>query len=465
MDTEEVVGGHRSLEEPPRWRIFVKAGMALAFIALAAWILVPSSKVEARYPGRIRVTFWHAFGGEWQPIYEGMVDRFNKSQTKYEVVPVSIPDDALSMKFLLSAAGGETPDLLLNWEPVLGMWSAKGLIRPYDEIMTPEEKKKFLAQTYPIVKANAMVNGKIMAMIDGLDFWAVYYRLDHLKEIGLDKDHLPKTMEELIEVGHKLDKFDDQHHLRRIGFLPQGILKFSAAFGGKFNRDGRVVIDTPENRRAMEFLSQASKRYGYDTITRFTSSLQADAGPNMPLIAGNYSIMFDGEWRVKQVAQYKPDLPYIVAPLPAPMNGKPNTSNTAPNYLMIPTAARQPQGAWEFAKFCTGFMYPEEGGRNMGDMGWIPNDPLIAHSKSYQAYLKKYPQFKVFVDLMTSPNLGMFPQGPLEKYINDELEKADEMVTRGTAKPDEALAVVAKHVSAEKLRLRKLGQPIGEEGN
>lgn len=451
-------------ETPKQWQILTKAGLALFALILSAWILAPDETPKSKYPGRIKVTFWHAFGGEWQPIYEGMVDRFNKSQTKYEVVPVSIPDDALSMKFLLSAAGGNTPDILLNWDPILGMWTAKGLIRPFDDLMTPEEHRQYLSEAYPIIKRNSMVNGKIMAMIDGLDFAAVYYRLDHLKELGLDQNHLPKTLEELVEVGKKLDRFDSDHHLRRVGFLPQGIVGFSPAFGGTFNKDGHIVVNTPENIRAMKFLSEQAKRLGHDNITRFTSSLQADAGPNMPLIAGNYSIMFDGEWRVKQVAQYKPDLPYIVSPLPPPAGGKANACNTAPNYLVIPTAAKQPEGAWEFAKFCIGFQHPEAGGQHMGEMGWSPEFPAVAQSKSYQDYLRKYPQYKVFVDLLTSENLGMYPQGPLQKFVDDELVKADEAVQRGTATPEQSLQLVEIHLSAEKARLKKLGQPVEEDG-
>ena len=163
-----------------------------------------------------------------------------------------------------------------------------------------------------------------------------------------------------------------------------------------------------------------------------------------------------GDWRAHEIN--------VVAPLPPPKGGKSNACNTAPNYLMIPSAAKQAQGAWEFAKFCVGFEHPEDGGRHMGEMGWIPDDPEVAKSQSYQAYLRKYPQFRVFVDLMSSPNLGMFPQGPLQKFVDDELGKADEEVARGSQTPEAALALVEKHMAAEKARLKKLGQPIGEIG-
>ncbi len=387
-----------------------------------------------------------------------MVDRYNASQTRYEVIPVSVPDSAISTKFLLSAAGGATPDLLMDWDPVLGTWSDKGLIRPFDDVMTPEERNRFMSLTYPIVRKHSIYKGKIMGLVDGLDLYAVYYRLDHLAEIGLDRNHLPKTLDELVALGKRLDRRDAQGHLRRMGFMPQGFMNYVAAFVGSFNQDGRIVADVPGNVRALTFVSDGVKRFGYDTFTRFTSSLAADAGPTMPLIAGNYSIMFDGEWRVKQVAQYAPETPYIVTPLPPPKGGYPNASISAPNFLMLPARARNPQGAWDFAKFVVGFLHPEAGGRNMGDMGWLPNDPDIARSGSYREYLRRYPQYKTYVDLMSSPNLGIPPRGPLQAYAVEQLAKAEDYVIRGSKGPEQALRDVDKSVVEEEARQRRLGR-------
>jgi multiple sugar transport system substrate-binding protein len=434
--------------------------LGAAFLLAAAIYLLPAPPDEARHPGRIQVVFWHGFAGEWQPIYEGMVQRFNASQTKYEVIPVSVPDADLPTKFLLSASGGATPDIFLDWDPVLGLYADKGLIQPFDDIMSPAEKAEFMRRTYPIIKRNSIYRGKIMALIDGLDLYAMYYRADDLKEIGVDEKNLPKTLEEVVALGKKLDRYDSQKRLQRIGYLPVGMVNMAPAFGGKFNRDGRIVVDTPENLAAMKFIGQANAAYGFDAVTRFRSSLQADVGPTMSLIAGNYSIMFDGEWRVKQVAQYKPDLRYWLTPMPPPINGKANASITMPNYLMIPTAAKEPKGAWEFAKFCVGFLHPEDGGRNMGEMGWLPDDPIIATSKSYLAYLRKYPKYKVFVDLMTSPNLEIPPRGPLQAFATEEIVKAEDAVVRGDATAEQALRRVEQALADERKRLRDLGETV-----
>jgi multiple sugar transport system substrate-binding protein len=174
--------------------------------------------------------------------------------------------------------------------------------------------------------------------------------------------------------------------------------------------------------------------------------------------------MFDGEWRVKQVAQYAPETPYCVVPLPAPKGGFVNASISAPNYLLLPTAANNPQGAWEFAKFIVGFLHPEAGGRNMGDMGWLPDDPIVARSHNYQAYLRRYPQYKTFVDLMTSPNLGMPPRGPLQAFAVDQISKAEDAALRGTKTPEDALREVDSSIREEEARQRRLGTLPGDSG-
>ena len=437
----------------------LKAALGAILVVVVAAYLLPPPPPELHRKNRIPVIFWHAFSGEWFPIYDGMIQRFNESQDKFEVIGVVVPGEELTTKFLLSASGGATPDIILNWDPVLGMWSDKGLISPLDDIMSPAEKQEFLRRTYPIVKRNSMYRGKIMALVDGLDMFAVYYRAEDLKDVGVDEKHLPATLEDLVALGRKLDKRDGQGHLRRIGFLPKGIINLAPTFGGKFNDNGHIVADTPGDLAAMSFIGDANHFYSFDAVDRFTQSLAADAGPNMPLIAGNFSIMFDGEWRVKQVAQYQPDLPYYLAPMPPPKGGKPNASMSAPNYLMIPTAAKEKQGAWEFAKFCVGFLHPEDGGRNMGEMGWLPDDPEIAKAKSYLAYLRKYPKYKVFVDLMASPNLEIEPQGPLQGFATDQINKAEDAVSRGESTPEAALQKVMQQLSDEKKRLRDLGEP------
>lgn len=395
--------------------------------------------------------------GEWKPFLDGVCERFNASQDEYEVIPLSIPADGADTKFLLAVSGGDPPDVVCQWDPVLGLWSQHGLVTPLDELMTPQQKADFLRTSYPIVRKSAMYEGKIYAMVAGVDVSAVYYRLDHLKEVGLDEHSLPSTLEDLVALGAKLDRRDAAGNLRRVGFLPQNFETFAPAFGGGLISGDRIVVDTAPNRRALGFIVERAKKLGFDQITRFTSSLAADESTNAPLIAGNYSIMMDGEWRIIQAAKYGPNIPYVVAPLPPPKGGVRNAGYTNANLMMIPRGAKHARGAWAFMRFAVGLDRPDQAARFATEMGWLPFSPAVADSPDFRAFVKKYPQFKTFLGLMTSENLQVAPQGPLQAYAMDADVKANESANRGSLGAAAALAKAQATIDHELMWQRSVG--------
>ncbi|MGV3614697.1 MAG: extracellular solute-binding protein [Fimbriimonas sp.] len=435
-------------------RAMLAGALALVAVAILAPAPAPLEKRKEREP----VYFWHMWSGEWLAVVENICKRFNDSQTEYEVVPLQIPAGGSETKFLLSAAGGATPDLVSQWNPILGMWSDRGLIQPWDAVMTPEELARFKAEAYPAMQKHAFYKGRVMALIAGLDVNACYYRLDHLREIGLDEKSLPKTLEELTEVAKRLDRRDDQGRLRRVGFLPRYFEQLTPSFGGSFNEGSEPKLGTPEQRRALGYIVDSFKRLGFEKVTRFNATQAADAGANAPLIAGNFSIMLDGQWRVKQTAQFAPNLEYCVAPLPPPRGGHPGASFTNANYMVLPKAARNPKGALAFVKFWTGMDDAEAGARNVVDMGWLPYCERVARSAAYREYLRKYPKFTPFVDLIRSPYLEVPPQGPLQSFITSEITMANETTTRGSKDADAAIDTLVANVNKERERQRRLGR-------
>ncbi|RYG19676.1 extracellular solute-binding protein [bacterium] len=437
-----------------RW---LKKAFLIGVTLAAVVVLAPAPPPTQHFPDRQRVVFWHMWGNEYQPIVERIAKRFNESQAKYEVVPMYVPADGSMTKFLLSASGGKAPDLVSQWNPVLGTWTDRGLITPLEEVMTPEEEARYRREAYPIMQSHATYKGKLMAMIAGVDVTAVFYRLDHLREVGVDKEHLPKTLEELMALAQRLDRKDARGRLRRVGFLPSSWKTLVPCFGGSFGTSERMKFDTPENRRAAEFVVGNQKRLGFENVSRFVASQAADTGMTQPLIAGNFSMLLDGQWRVGQTAKFAPDLDYAVGPVPPPKGGKPSASMTDPNYLMIPRASSCPKGAWAFMKYWIGMDDAESGGRNVADMDWLPYCDRVAGANVYQAYLRKYPRFRTFVDLVASPNLQKFPVTSLQSFVTTEVDKAVEATGRGTISPEKALAGLEATVADEKARQRRLG--------
>ena len=433
-----------------------KAVVVLVIVGIVAVLAPPAPSVQ-HFPRRQRVVFWHMWSGDYQPVVEGIAKRFNASQTRYEVLPLYVTADGASTKFLLSASGGKPPDLISQWSPVLGTWTDRGLLKPLDEVATPAELARYRREAYPIFRAHATYRGRIMAMISGVDLNAVYYRLDQLREVGVDRNHLPKTMEELFALAKRLERRDARGRLTRAGFLPTQWMDLVPSFGGGFGTGERMAFDTPANRRAVGAVVANQRRLGFENISRFYASQAADNGITQPLIAGNLSMLLDGQWRVGQTAKFAPNLDYAVGPIPPSADGHPSACMTAPSYLMIPRASSCPDGAWAFMKYWIGMDDAEAGGRNTAGMDWLPYCDRIARTKPYEAYLRRYPRFRTFVDLVASPNLQKFPVNSLQSFVTTAVGKAEEATGRGSLSPEAALQGLDKTVADEIARQRRLG--------
>ncbi len=390
-------------------------------------------------------------------MVEAIVNRFNASQNEYQVIPLAIPPDDAVTKYLLAETGGDPPDLVSQWMPVLDVWSDRGLIEPVEDEMTPAEKAKFLAEAYPIIKRHAMYKNKIMAMTIGVDIHAIYYRLDDLKEVGRDANHLPKTLEELTALARQLDRKNPDGSLKRVGFMSQNFEQLAPSFGQTFPDDNNLTMKCKANFDAATYIYNQDKRLGFENVTRFLSSQPADVGIDAPMLTGNYSMVLDGQWRVKQTATFAPDFNYAVGPIPPPAGGRPNASYTNADLLIIPRGSKHSRGAWEFMKYWIGFEKPGIGAVNTADMAWLPYCPKVAECPAYQAYLKRYPNFKAFLSLMSSPNLSIPPQGLLASYISDQMQQTNDGLNRGSFTPTRAIDSLQSSIDAETARQRRLG--------
>lgn len=409
---------------------------------------VPSPAME-KYPGREKVYFWHMWSGEWQPIVERACENFNKSQEKYEVVPLAVPPADAATKFLLSSAGGHAPDLVSQWMPVKGDWADKGLLLPIEDVMTPQEKERYLNEAYPIMKKEAMYRGKLVCAVASVDVYALYVRLDHLKAMGKTLADIPTELHAFVDWSRQFDVRGADGSLKRIGFLPQYGDHYVALFNGTFGDEDHPKVDTPENLLGYQFIYDEVRKLGFGEVQRFSSSQAADAGATAPLLVGNFSFILDGQWRVKQAKDFGPQVPYAVVPMPAPKGYKGPASITNANYLMIPKAGKCPKGAWEFIKYWIGFEQPEIGAKNMREMGWVPYSPVVAKTKTYQQYLADFPQYATFIQLMESPYLATQPPGPYQAFVVDQMAKIDQSVSRGTETPEAALKRAQKAIDVE----------------
>jgi multiple sugar transport system substrate-binding protein len=59
---------------------------------------------------------------------------------------------------------------------------------------------------------------------------------------------------------------------------------------------------------------------------------------------------------------------------------------------------------------------------------------------------------------MKSPYLEIPPQGPLQSFITDQIQKANDVATRGSQSADQAIDTLVATVKQEQARQRRLGR-------
>jgi multiple sugar transport system substrate-binding protein len=346
---------------------------------------------------------------------------------------------------------------MAQWNPVIPKWAESKLIVPLNHVMTPAQWAYFKAEAYPVVLKLCMCGEDLYAVPTGLDVYACFCRLADLRDAGLDPNHYPQTLEELLEWGDKLLRRTTDGGIGRIGFLPAGLYTYAPAFGGGFYdwTRGKVLLNTPDNLRALTFLVEQRKKLGFANVIRFESGLGIGAGnAQWPFISGAYSITVDGQWRVEQIAKYAPELEYGTFPVPPPKGGKPKAGWANGNFMVIPAGARESKGAWEFIKFWSGIDNPERAAEFYTWGGWLPIFQSIADAPKYRAFVQKYPQFKTFLDVLPSENLQPTPPVPYQTYLWDRIIQADQAAQRGTLTPEAALVRLEQEVARELARSR-----------
>jgi multiple sugar transport system substrate-binding protein len=117
---------------------------------------------------------------------------------------------------------------------------------------------------------------------------------------------------------------------------------FWAAGGGVFDDSGELVIDSPENIEALSFY----------VLLLPHSVIGTQAELDDAFCAGRVGFVISGSWLVKKLEGLTDPPLYAVTLMPEPSTecGTP-ASFSGGEYLVIPTGASEPEGAWLLARF------------------------------------------------------------------------------------------------------------------
>ena len=90
--------------------------------------------------------------------------------------------------------------------------------------------------------------------------------------------------------------------------------------------------------------------------------------------------------------------------------------------------------------------------------GWLPSSPRMASQPAYREYVRRYPQFKTFMDVVAQPGLQTHPPIPDQPYLMDAAGKAEWLAISGAKPAGAALADAQRDLDHERARRRALGE-------
>ena len=372
-------------------------------------------KQETSQVDTLRV--WIQWGDNPQQI-QALFDKY----TAETGIKVEVTAPLETDKILPALTGSEPPDVLvLSGGDLVKSYYKEGLVDDLNGAITTGgiDLNDFFAA--PLNQCRS--GDKILCLPWGTDMYALFWNKDLFEAAGLDPETPPATMEELAEFADKLTKVAPDGSLEQIGFLPDmgwdhSDLYINMYGGFWYNEDGtQMTVNSQPVLDALTWQQQFYTKYGVDNVMAFSSGW-ADTymSADYPFYTGKLAMYVDGEWMTGPnfINAFKPEASYGVAPFPPPAD-HPDRANTAVvqgTVAVIPSGAANKEAS---AKLLAWMMSPEVVAEEFCFNANLPTSKKAAEDPCFTSN----PKFKVFTDLISSPNAKIIVTTPISLEFND----------------------------------------------
>jgi len=396
-------------------RLFkVFAMLIVATMILAACGGTPATEA-ATEPEVLRV--WIQWGDNPQQI-QTLFDKYTAETGIKVEVTAPLEED----KILPALTGSEPPDVLvLSGGDLVKSYAQENLVAELSDIIKTGgiDLNDFFAAPLQQCK----YGDQILCLPWGTDMYALFWNKDMFEAAGLDPEKPPATMEELAEFADKLTVKDASGNLTQVGFLPdQGWMHddlYVRMFGGFwYSEDGKhVTVNSQPVIDSLLWQQQFYTKYSADEVLGLSSGW-ADAymSADYPFYTGKMAMYVDGEWMTGPnfISAFKPEASYGVAPFPPPAD-HPERANTAVvqgTVAVIPSGVKNKDAS---AKLLAWMMSPAIVAEEFCFNANLPTSKKAAEDPCFT----ENPKFKVFTDLMSSPNATYVITTPISLEFND----------------------------------------------
>lgn len=416
--------------------------MALSMMAGCGKGSGKSGETEKTEDGKIQIEYWYSGGKTAVDVLGEMIEEFNASQDKYEVVGTTQADYTETyQKLQAGIAGNNAPDMALIDVDKARNLSDKNMIADISSYVDNDEE--FDREDYLDVFYDQGVDedGKLFAFPAYGTTQVFYYNTAAFEKAGIDPSTI-KTWQDLEKAAEKMTAEDGSF----VGWEPMWGYKnlVDAVFsngGSLLSEDGTEVLINSEEW--VEVWETFRKWIHDDQIMKIHSGGQGweywyntidDVLQNK---AGGYTGSSGDQ----------ADLDFsIVAAMEQPGWGENPSYPTAEvlqNVMLEGSTDEEKEGVYEFMKF---FTTPENQAKWSMETGYVSTRQSTQEVEEFKAYTEENPQ--ALVPLQQATHASILPEDPTGGKIYDALSIACDQVEIENIPAKEALDEAQKTAQA-----------------
>ncbi len=397
-----------------------------------------------RTNGRKEILYWTGWSGHEYDLQQELIGEFNREQPDLKVrLLTQFSSTGIYQKVRVALAGGATPHVLSAvWPEELAGYAMRGVLTPLDDYLTHAGRS--IQEFTPGIRRLVTVDGRVYGLTVTTNTNIIVYNKALFREVGLDPERPPRTPDELDEAARRCTKTDSAGRLQRYGFRPLNLDLWAYTFGGGWYdaESARVTASHPANVEALKWMAGYNRRFDVRKIQAFTSTFGSNTTATGPFYTGRMAMWQTGEWASEFIRRYGKDIDWGYFALPAPPQGRPNTTGAGGSVFVIPAACKDKGAAWEFLNWITS---PEPVIR----FCWgIKNTPaLIAAGQAPQ--FQQDPVFRFAVGLAQGKNSFGAPPIPIWSTYKREIQRVEDLCVLGGADPQASLDQLQSNMARE----------------
>ncbi|WP_169089796.1 ABC transporter substrate-binding protein [Paenibacillus sp. PL91] len=369
---------------------------------------------------KIVIKYWYAFGDKIEEAKLHMVNEFNESQDKIEVVAEHQGDyEDLHAKVQAAFAAGDAPAVTDLEIASTGVFARSGML---EELTTYAERDKDELQLddfNPGLMGNAYVDDKLYGLPFMRSTPILYKNVTMLKDAGLDPAG-PKSWDELEQYSRVLKEKG------KVGMtVPVDIWFYEglvAQSGGRMlSEDGKsAAFNSPEGVAPVEFWKKLSSEGLIKMPVGDEAGATADKdwANQMSAFKFGSTAGVTGSLEIAKGNGFELETAFMPA----------NTSYGVPTggcqlVMTSKSSEEEKEAAWAFIKWMTS---KENTIYQHKHVGYLPTRISAAESEELKAHFAEHPQFKVAVDQLEyarpRPMENAYPE--IAKIIKESIQKA-----------------------------------------